>query len=645
MKNTYLAILIMAFSIRINAQDLATKIPSNAIVVVNIKGENITDLISLPEFSNSKLGQTLGKEISRETRGKIESVEELGLNLNKNFYYFLDQKENVLYSTFMIPFSDSSSIPKLFHKNALEIVEKGNLSYLQTSYDGSISMWNSNMLVIVIPSETDYYDDYGLYDLPNTGVIEELDAPETVIYEAEEVEEIMIEPADAEEAVAESVEIEETVIESTENYEDEEYYNTYNEESEKRRIARQKERDARNAKRNTNALTYAINLFNERPTATTILQNPKYIKALGKGNHEMLVWMDNFAELYTSLLPTGGLGLARPYQFLNIEELYKDMSLTGKLNFEHKNAIMTIDYSMSEKMAKTYKPIYEGKFNKNFFNYINEDKLLGYLNVNLSTAGILEAYPELIRDMFNTKDSSDNKEVENIAAIASSASQLFSLLIDEEGAAKIVRGDMLLLLTDLREKEITYTDYEYDEDYNYTKVEKTKTENVPDFLFLFTSEQEKMFTSLMNIGVSEDEVSYENGIYSVKQNGSFPFNIYAMFKDNTVLIGSSLAHLTHIKNDTYPSKLSNQIKKDLSKSSTSFYVNGKNILSKVPSEAFPRQLRENIDFLTNNTENLRVNFSKIKGNTFSGKMILETPEEGHKNSFVYFINLIDQIMD
>ena len=86
MKNTYLAILLMAFSIGINAQDLANKIPKNIRVVVNIKGKNVTDLMSLSEFSNSKLGTVLNKELSKETDGEVENLEELGININENFY-------------------------------------------------------------------------------------------------------------------------------------------------------------------------------------------------------------------------------------------------------------------------------------------------------------------------------------------------------------------------------------------------------------------------------------------------------------------------------------------------------------------------------------------------------------------------------
>ena len=667
MKNTYLAILLMAFSIGINAQDLANKIPKNIRVVVNIKGKNVTDLMSLSEFSNSKLGTVLNKELAKETDGQVENLEELGVNINENFYYFLDIKDKVMYNVFMIPFKNTSKISSLFNPDYDEIIKEGNLSYLQGSYDSTVTMWNNNTLVFVIPSDLNEYDDYGYNDYYSDDIAVEINEPERAIDVAEEavevieieveeveevVEDVQIEVIEAEEVVEDVVE--DVVEEATEGgavaYDEETeeyvYYKPQPEDNatKKRRIEREKRQEARRNNLGKNTLDYAIKLLNKTPV-TSILDNAKYRKALGKGNHEMFVWMDDFADLYLNSLPTGMLGLSNPYQFLNIKELYTDMTLVGKLNFEEEKAIMTVDYTMNDKMADLYRPIYNGKFNSDFLKYINEDKMLGYVNVNMSTEGILEAYPDIIRNAFTDKTYDNNRDVQNIANITNVASQLFTLLIDEEGASKIIRGDMLLLLTDLREREITYTDYEYDEDYNYTEIEKTKTENVPDFLFLFTSEQERMFHSIMKIGMSEGEVTYENGIYQVNTAGSIPFDMYCMFKNNTVFMGSSVEHLTQVKNGTYPAKVSSQMKKDLAKNASSFYVNGKSILSKVPSEAFPRSFRNDIDYIINNTENLKLNFSRVKGNTMSGEMILETPTQGHKNSFAYFINVIDQLMD
>jgi len=200
MKNTYLALLLMAFSIGINAQDLANKIPKNIRVVVNIKGKNVTDLMSLSEFSNSKLGTVLNKELSKETDGEVENLEELGVNINENFYYFLDIKDKVMYNVFMIPFKNTSKISSLFNPDYDEIIKEGNLSYLQSFYDSTVIMWNNNTLVFVITSDLNEYDDYSYNDYYSNDIAVETNEPERAIDVAEEaVEVVEIEVEEAEE--------------------------------------------------------------------------------------------------------------------------------------------------------------------------------------------------------------------------------------------------------------------------------------------------------------------------------------------------------------------------------------------------------------------------------------------------------------
>ena len=650
MKNRYSLIVAFFSFLALQAQDLAKKIPTTANVVVTVKGKNVLDLMSLSEFSNSKIGAEITKEMSRGTKGELKELEDLGLALDQNFYYFLETKENIFYNAFLIPFKDTSSILRLMSKEQKDIVTQNGISYLQNDYGGEVLIWNQNTVIFVIASDQnkDFYDDYGIYDYDPSNPSDSVEI--VTIEEAGEAaaaEEEVIEQA-TEIAIEEAIEAsEEEVVETVDGYDyyQSDAYKKEQEEREKRRLEREAKRIERKKVENKNTLEYARTLMAGKPQKN-ILQNSAYKKSLGNGKDEAMFWMNNVMDIYDNALPKNFLGPTNPYEFLNLNTLYDGMTVSGRLNFEEDEAVLDVKYSMNEDLAKAYKPMYNGKFNKNFLNYINEDNLLGYVSVNLSTQGLLEAYPELISTMFQGADGKvRDKKALTVSAAVSSATRLFSVLIDEEGAAKILRGDMLLLLTDIREKEVTYTDYEYDEDYNYKKVEKTKTETLPDFLFMFTSEEESMFHNFMKIGVLENEVNYANGIYAVEPSRSNPFDLYVMYHDNTIFIGSSQEHLSQIKSGTYPSKLSSQLKKDISKSASSFYVNGKTIISKIPSEAFPRELRKNIDFLTNNTEDLRVNFSKIKGNTLTGEMVLKTPKEGHRNSLVYFIDLMEKLMD
>ncbi|MDV7137725.1 DUF4836 family protein [Maribacter sp. TH_r10] len=620
MRKFVMAVSAFCITVSLTAQDLVSKIPSTASAVVSINGKNLLQLMSLDEFSNSKFGTLLEKELAKDTNGKLETLEDLGLDYDNSFYYFFEMKEGVFTNCFLVPLNSSKGFLSTLRKRNLDkTITEGDISYFQNYSGDTVTMWNENVLMFVMAIDNkieedvygyDYYDDY---------------QTETVIEE-------IVEP-------------EEEVTESSEEIQGVDYYNSdaYKKEQEQREIKRQERREKREARSkefSKEVLANAKKIISGTYANKSILTNTNYIKSIGKGKQEASVWVNDFATIYEQAIPSYMLGGDfNPYNYMNIDKLYKGVSVAAKLDFDKGQAVLKTEYTMSDEIADLYRPMYNGKINKNFVKYVNEDKLLGYMSLNLSTEGVLMAYPKLATSLFDTNSGETLNESVALGA------KIFSMLIDEEEAAKIIRGDMFLALTNLSEKEVTYTDYEYDADFNYKEVDKTKTETIPDFMYMFTSEEQEIFNRLVRIGLKENKLEAMNGVYRLTDlPNSTPFNIYITQKDNTVFFGSSLKDMTAIKSGTFVAKLSGEHKKNITKNASSIYVNGKKIVSEIPVESFPRDLRDKVDFLTSNTEDIKVNFHKIKGNTMKGELIWETPSEGHKNSFVYFIDMIDVLM-
>ncbi len=638
-----------------SGQDLISKIPANASAVVTIKGKRMTDLVSVKDFSNSKLGQMLNKQLARESKEKVMNLEDLGIDLQRNFYYFLEVNDGVFNNCFLIPLKNPKGFLNMLSESEKErIVTENRISYFQDDYDGTVTLWNENTLLLILAKDQkldySYYDDF--YESPSIAI------EEAQVAEVEEAPIEAIAPVEvAEEVVEEAVEIEEEVIEEVvieaaeveEAIEDPYYNDYYNSEEYKQQEAarekRRKEQDAKRAARRKElvetTLTKAKRIMAGNYSQGTILKNPNYLKSIGTGKEEASAWVDDFGQIYKEALPANLYGgMMNPYSFMDIDRIYGGISASAKLDFAEDHVAINTVYSMSDEMARIYKPMYEGKFNSNFTKYVNEDRLLGYMSLNMSTEGMLKAYPDLIDTVF--KDTGDQSYGDAVAL----GTHLFSLLIDEEGAAEIVRGDMLLLLNDLQEREVTYTDYEYDEDYNYKKVEKTKMEAIPDFLFMFSSEQKPLFDRLIRIGVKEKELTAINGMHQITGLGkSSPFDLYVMFKDNTVFLGSSKNDMMAINRGTFVPKLSSELRRNIKKNVTSLYANGGKIVSEIPVDSYPRDLRDKVQMLTSSTGDVHLNFEKIKGNTMKGKMIWSTPGEGSRNSFEYFLNMIDSLMD
>ncbi len=660
MRKLLLIASTVCITLTATAQDLATKIPSTATAVVTLKGKRITDLVSVEEFSNSKLGEMIGKELAKESDEKVNNLEEMGLALDQNFYYFLEMDKGVFNNCFLIPLKNSQGLLNLMGNSQRErIITENGLSYFQDDYDGSVVLWDNSTLLVLFAKDTsndyDFYDDYGYNDYGNDNYGDALETPTPAVVEEEvEIETIVEEAAeevaiDAESEIVEEtvIDIEEVVIESTEPTDN--YYNDYynSEEYKKQEAAREKRRLEREAKRAEKrkklaeaTLQRAKTIIAGNYTQGNILKNAGYVKTIGNGQDEAVAWVDDFGSIYKDAMMGSYYGAMNPYNFMDMDKLYGGFSISAKLNFEKDHASVKTIYSMNDELADIYRPMYQGKFNSNFAKYINEDRLLGYWSINMSTEGLLTSYPQLMDAVFKTEGE------KNYGDVVALGTQLFSLLLDEKATAEIVRGDMLLVLNNLSEREVTYTDYEYDEDYNYKEVVKTKTETVPDFLFMFSSEQKSLFDRLVRIGLREKELQAIGGIYQiVSLPQSSPFDIYVMFKDNTAFVGSSKKDMMAISNGTFASKLSSTHKRNMKKNVTSLFVNGKKIVAEIPVDSYPSELRNKVSFLTNNTEDVYFNFEKIKGNTMKGEMIWNTPEEGHKNSFAYFINMINRLME
>lgn len=604
MKKFVIAVSAFCITLTISAQDLITKVPSTASAVVSIKGENLLQLMNLEEFSDSKFGSLLEKELSKETDGKLTTLEDIGIDYNNTAHYFFEMKDNVFTNCFLIPLQNSNGIANSFsERDQAKIVKEASLSYLHEERDDLVLMWNDTLLVFVIAIDNSIDEDYYGYD-----------------YQSE-------------------IGVEEKVYDSIE--EEEAAYKKEREEKEKLRLEREEKRLAKREAFKISTLENAKKILAGTYASKSILTNKEYLKSLGKGNEEASVWVNDLGTIYQQAIPSYMYGNSfNPYSFMNIEKMYGGLSVMAKLDFKEDEVVLKTEYTMNDEMADLYKPMYNGKMNKNFTKYINEDDMLGYMSLNLSTEGLLTAYPNLASSLFDTGSG------ETISESVALGAKVLSLLIDEEGTSKILRGDMFLALTNLSEKQVTYTDYEYDEDFNYTEIEKTKTETVPDFLFMFTSEEKEIFTRIMRIGIKEKQLEAKNGLFQfIDMPKSTPFNMYVMYKDNTVIFGSSLKDMTAIQKGTYVSKLSSEHKKNIIKNASSVYVNGKKIMSEIPEDSFPRELRNKVDFLTSNTEDIKFNFQKIKGNSMKGELIWQTSEDGHKNSLAYFINMIDAIMD
>src|SRR5690606_21853909 len=140
----------------------------------------------------------------------------------------------------------------------------------------------------------------------------------------------------------------------------------------------------------------------------------------------------------------------------------------------------------------------------------------------------------------------------------------------------VAKGDAWFVLNGIAEQEVPYISYEYDDDYNYIEVEKTKMETIPDFLLMFSSDDMQLYNRMMTYVTSKGYLTEQNGIFLLSQ-GELPFDLAFTRKNGIVFVGSSLDQLTAIVHGNYRGKVDKQTRRLLTKNKVAGILSAKKL--------------------------------------------------------------------
>ncbi|CAH0153822.1 hypothetical protein SRABI27_00589 [Pedobacter sp. Bi27] len=671
MKKILIAIaLFLSFNLA-KAQDLVKKIPANAFTVATIKGDNVFKLMFVKDFNESFVGKKLLTETSKSLDKSFTSIEDFGINLEKNMYYFNQLSDSITYNCFLIPIKDAKKFENLIDSKEKKFTQQGDIRTMVLPDSTSIIKWNNNMLYFVTGSiKGSFFADsvksarYGIKDIrfQSDDAIVADSAAVAVDSAYATTDEPMVEAVDA--PVVEKVKVRKksTAKKNTKktvgtkktgkkktakkskkvaridsDFEEarefavdtasamtpvhgivDEQYDTY-----------QQERLEQDAKKKRLAFTWMIAQADQIFTGSyeSIENNKSYTASLdNKAIAEL--WVSSLQDVYNSISPEfgayGKAGLMKGYGSLN-----------AKLFMDDKSFRISTGLELAQEQADAYKKIMNRKLNKNFLKYVNSEKALGFMSYSIDTKAYLEEFPKLMKQTYGSLLGGKMDEEIDLGT------ELFSLLLDEEAVSKVIKGDALFVINGLNTKDVTYTTYEYDDDYKQKEIVKTKKETLPDFLFMFSSEDHRLINKLIKYGVNKNYVSVENNIYKILEKKS-PIDIYFMIKDGIVFFGNSLTEMQGISNNQYNSnKLSKLHKQLLSKNNFSFLFNAKNLVGKVPdSEIGGEETAKKFNSTLEKMGNVYMKSNPIKGRLVSADISAEIPN-GHENALKYLFSLIE----
>ncbi len=655
-RSLYLMMLIIMNVFALKAQDLAKKIPENALAVGTIKGKNFLELVSISEINKSTFGKKILEKVSEKSKNPIKSIEDFGVDITGNMYYFFKANDSLTTNFILIPVKDITKIDALFSDDSLKFSNQNGIRTYTTADSSAIINWNKEMLVFTYGklNETYFSDStkaaryniksyYNLsYNLFNTkqeylAETDSLinDATDSVKYDPTGAVEIskgdgIVVEVKPQEIHEEDVEQTKSVLPPLSNdstmktYED----NIYNSDSTQTGYNKNYEDSYEQDRQIGRELTFrwssaeAQNLFIET-NSTSILNNESFQKNQDP-QAEATFWLPSLAQIYSKFIPSSTLYSS------NLFNGYKNFN--AKLFLENKEIKIQSSLELEPAEADVYNRIYEKKINKKFLKYINSDKLTGFFGYSIDTKTYLEEIPTILKTVYS------NGYFGNFADEVDMGADLFSLLLDEAAVAKMVKGDLLFVLNNLTEMETTYTDYEYDENYNSKEVEKTKKELQPDFLMMFSTDDSRLFEKLFKYGIKKNFVTEEDEIYTIEIKKSI-FKMYVLIKDGIFFLSSSKPQMTQIKANNYQAKVSQLHKNLLLKSNFSAFMKTKKLSGKIPDNDLG--LTQNMESMSKKLAllgDVYLKSNKIKNNMISGEIVMNVPGN-FKNAMAYLFNL------
>lgn len=275
-----------------------------------------------------------------------------------------------------------------------------------------------------------------------------------------------------------------------------------------------------------------------------------------------------------------------------------------------------------------YKSIYKRKINKDFFKYLNTNTDIAFTSHLFNTANVLKVMPEQIKHYTKFFDDGAIDIV----------TDLFSLVIDEDAIGNVYRGDGLLILRGLSNKNYTYTTYEYDDDFEMKEVTKEKNEVLPDFTYMFSYKDAKLTRKILNYLVKKDWIQTQHGIYTFKDKSysNLPYELYILVKDGIIFMSTNKAEINSIATNSFQSYSTCKTRKAIKKHAQYLYFNPALAVNKYQSEDL--EFDGYINKVLYNMGVTEVKAQKMKCKTLKGTWKQSVPSK-YDNSATYILEL------
>lgn len=652
MKNNYLlCFAALGLTSAVHAQDLATKIPSSANVVLNFHGSQMNDLMSIKELNETYFGQKIIKELSRNLKNQnFKSLSDAGINLTANSYFFLEQADSVTYYNVLLPINNSKQFYEFISKTNKrikhDINSSPNYSYLDEHNGMNITCTETHVLITFAHLNLNYFyknnNSYGLkevslsdyydynddnnddYNYTTSEVMTAVMAEEVVADTTFEVTAIEIsKTVPVEAAVAtQSVVVESAdddhygVEEATTTSYDYSYYDKYYEDQ---RI--------QNNIEDSLAAHFAANHQNklEQGSFKNILSVKSYKQSL-RNKPVASYYIANVNDLYNSYL---GMYYSSIFRYdSGMEYSYGTLSF-GKQTITGESVV-----KINADKAKSYKKLQKNKVNKKLLQYINPNENILGITGAINTQAYLEQVPEMYAKMFSMASTYGDE--------ANILSDLFTLIVDEKAIGQAIKGDAIFLMSGINKKSYQYKTYDYDpETFESSYTYATKEEMLPDFLYMMSTDNPTIMRKIMDYFNKKEFITKKNGVYSIKEPIGYnsPYTMHFTIRDGIVFAGTSYQEIANISMGKTYGKLPCKQRKAIRNSTMAGFFWPHNLKNKIKTGQTDFDLKANN--IVSNLAEMQFKTQKMRCKKVKSSFEAKVPTTS-ENGMQYFIHTIDK---
>ena len=285
--------------------------------------------------------------------------------------------------------------------------------------------------------------------------------------------------------------------------------------------------------------------------------------------------------------------------------------------------------NLEKKAARPYTRMSKGIINPAFFEYVNLEDCIAYFSSHMNLENTLEEYPDLIKNQYLSLAG-----VSNVATEFQLSLEVFKTVIDEKAIGELIKGDMMMALSELKEMEVEYIDYVYDSNWNRTEIVKTKTELVPDFFAMASVKEGEISDLITKLLLKYHAIEEMDGYYKLISFRNNSFDLYYMIKNDILFIGTSETQFQKISKGQKVNSTPSDLRGEISKSQAYvFFAPGK-IKPLITNNKQARMLAEAPDFY--------FIANKPKKNQYKSSLVMKTPtqyQNGLSYLFHFFSNL------